>query len=91
MKNEKERLVGHIEKRGKDSYRLTVSAGFAPNGKRIRKRRTVQAMMTLPQRRSWQSSSQKLRTVPHLDPSKTILQGLRQQVVGRIRRTKPCT
>ncbi len=42
-KGEKERLVGHIEKRGKDSYRLTVSAGFGPDGKRIRKRRTVRA------------------------------------------------
>jgi integrase len=44
MAGEKERLVGNIEKRGEDSYRLTVSAGFAPNGKRIRKRRTVQAV-----------------------------------------------
>lgn len=42
MSNEK-RLVGNIEWRGPGKCRLTVSAGFAPNGKRIRKRRTVQA------------------------------------------------
>lgn len=43
MAGEKERLVGNIEWRGPGKCRLTVSAGFAPSGKRIRKRRTVQA------------------------------------------------
>jgi len=43
MAGEKERLVGNIEWRGEGKCRLTVSAGFAPSGKRIRKRRTVQA------------------------------------------------
>jgi integrase len=37
------RLVGHIEKRGPNKYRLTASGGFDSNGKRIRHRRTVTA------------------------------------------------
>jgi integrase len=42
-KGEKNRLVGNIEWRGPGKCRLTVSGGFDPSGKRIRKRRTVTA------------------------------------------------
>lgn len=36
-------MAGSIEKRGENSWRLVVSGGFGPNGKRIRHKRTVQA------------------------------------------------
>jgi integrase len=42
-KGEKSRLVGNIEWRGPGKCRLTVSGGFDPSGKRIRKRKTVKA------------------------------------------------
>lgn len=35
---------GHIEKRGKNSYRLVVSCGMGPDGKQIKKTRTVKAV-----------------------------------------------
>lgn len=35
--------VGNIEKRGDNKYRLTVSAGFDGNGKRVKHRRTITA------------------------------------------------
>jgi integrase len=37
------RLKGTIEKRGENKYRLTVSAGFDADGRRIRHRRTITA------------------------------------------------
>lgn len=35
--------IGSFEKRGKTSYRLTVSLGFDHNGKRIKKQKTIKA------------------------------------------------
>ena len=35
--------LGSIEKRGEGKYRLTVSGGFDLNGKRIKKRKTIEA------------------------------------------------
>ena len=35
--------MANIEKRGKDSYRLTVELGYDSRGKRIRRRKTVKA------------------------------------------------
>ena len=36
-------MVGNIEKRGENSYRLRVSAGYTDEGKRIMYKKTVQA------------------------------------------------
>lgn len=36
-------MAGSIEKRGKDSWRLTVPLGYDQNGKQIKKRKTVKA------------------------------------------------
>ena len=36
-------MAGSIEKRGENSWRLVVSGGFGPDGKRIRHKRTIQA------------------------------------------------
>lgn len=36
-------MAGSIEKRGENSWRLVVSSGYGPDGKRIRYKRTVQA------------------------------------------------
>lgn len=36
-------MAGSVEKRGKDSWRLTVTLGYDQNGKQIKKRKTVKA------------------------------------------------
>lgn len=36
-------MAGNVEKRGKDSWRLTANVGYDTNGKRIRHTRTVKA------------------------------------------------
>ena len=43
MKGGDEGVVGNIEKRGENSYRLRVSAGYTDDGKRIMYKKTVQA------------------------------------------------
>ena len=43
MKGGDEGVVGNIEKRGENSYRLRVSAGYTDEGKRIMYKKTVQA------------------------------------------------
>ena len=55
------RLKGTIEKRGENKYRLTVSAGFDADGRRIRHRRPSRPPMIEKRRRSWPCSSRKLR------------------------------
>ena len=37
------RVVGNIEKRGENSYRLRVSGGYTGEGKRITYKKTIQA------------------------------------------------
>ena len=36
-------MVGNIEKRGENSYRLRVSGGYTGEGKRITYKKTIQA------------------------------------------------
>jgi integrase len=36
-------MAGSLEKRGKESWRLTVSGGFDANGKRIRYTKAIKA------------------------------------------------
>ena len=43
MKGGDDGVVGNIEKRGENSYRLRVSAGYTDEGKRIMYKKTVQA------------------------------------------------
>lgn len=43
MKGGDEGVVGNIEKRGENSYRLRVSGGYTGEGKRIIYKKTVQA------------------------------------------------
>ena len=43
MKGGEARVVGNIEKRGENSYRLRVSGGYTGEGKRIIYKKTIQA------------------------------------------------
>ena len=43
MKGGDLRVVGNIEKRGENSYRLRVSGGYTGDGKRITYKKTIQA------------------------------------------------
>lgn len=43
MKGGDARVVGNIEKRGENSYRLRVSGGYTGEGKRIIYKKTIQA------------------------------------------------
>lgn len=43
MKGGDEGVVGNIEKRGENSYRLRVSGGYTGEGKKIIYKKTVQA------------------------------------------------
>lgn len=69
-KGEKSRLVGSIEWRGEGKCRLTVSAGFAPNGKRIRHRKTVKAKDDIEAEKFLAAFIAELEEGSYVDPSK---------------------
>jgi integrase len=70
MAGEKNRLVGSIEWRGPGKARLTVSAGFGPNGKRIRHRKTVKAKNDVEAEKLLAAFIAEVEEGSYIDPSK---------------------
>lgn len=61
---------GSIEKRGKDSYRLTVSMGFDQNGKRIKKYKTVKVKNKTEANKLLAAFITEIEAGEYIDPSK---------------------
>lgn len=67
-------MAGSIESRGNGSYRLTVSLGKGPDGKYIKKRRTVKAKNKTEAKKMLSAFVTEVESGHYIDPAKTLFQ-----------------
>lgn len=73
IERKKSNMAGSVEKRGKDSWRLTVALGYDQNGKQIKKRKTVKASGIREAKKLLTQFEAEILAGEYIDPQKMLL------------------